>query len=125
MHLHYTDVRVFCDALCALAAHLRFALGLMLEVPRSTRRRRLGKPHGTLRHDEWARTGRVQCNGRRSLDLPSMYTNWSNVRHPNCPTAETTGFSPAEKPMPVFYTHNKKVVPQWAGWVRAMLQPIP
>ena len=64
--------------------------------------RRLGT-HGTrTEHTEGLRTPvgeqdtPAQCNGRKSLDLPSMYTNWGDVYHPNGSTAENHGFSPAE-----------------------------
>ena len=60
---------VFCDALCALAANLCFTLARMLEVLRSTRRRRIGTTHGTLRHDGWARTPCAR-NLRRGFGHP-------------------------------------------------------
>ena len=67
--------------------------------PSDTTGRHVQHAHGTYGGASDTRRGRdtpAQCNGRRSLDLPSMYTTWSDVRHPNGATAENHRFSPAE-----------------------------
>ena len=69
---------------------------------RDPQTRRVGTHGIRIAHTEGLRTpvgerdAPAQCNGRRSLDLPSMYTNWSDVCHPDGPTAENHRFSPTE-----------------------------
>ena len=46
-----------------------------------------------LRTPARGRDNPAHCNSRRSLDLPSMYTTWSGVRHLRGPAAENHGFS--------------------------------
>ena len=73
---------------------------------RSPQTRLENSPSVRTRHTEGLRTpigGQdtpAQCNSRRSLDLPSMYTTWGDVRHLNGPAAENHRFSSAENLCP-------------------------
>ena len=122
-----------------LAACLCFALAYKLDTSRPLRERQHTRPSDAARElSQHAHTvHRGATDTRRGARHSGTLQRQKEFRPPEhvhylerCPSPERPGSRKPQvflggKPVSVFYPHNRMVVPEWGGWVRAKLQPIP